>query len=164
MRRSAIRFVTNGQGQLSVPVPRDTYAALAVVLAAAVAFMATRWGGIVARELQAPAWGWWGAMAVLLAFALAFGVQALRGHALVFNAQRAAIMRGARVLARFADVSHVELLEHRGQKPHRYWALRVHLADGRRIFLGRESDDVQADLAAARVATVLGKAVKHVVR
>lgn len=164
MRRSSIRLATSGQGQLCVPVPRDTYAALAVVLGLTVALMVTRWGEIIARELQAPAWAWWGAMGVFLVFAVAFGAQALWGHALVFDAQRAAVMRGARVLAPFADVSHVELLERRGENRYRYWTVRVHLTNGRRIFLGRESDDVEADLAAAHVATVLGKPVKHVVR
>lgn len=164
MRRSSTRLASNSQGQLCVQVPRDTYAVLAVVLAVTVALMATRWGRIIAGELQAPAWAWWAAMGGFLAFAVAFGAQALWGHALVFDTQRAAVMRGARVLAPFADVSHVELLEWRGERKYRYWVVRVHLASGRSIFLGRESDDVEADLAAARVATVLGKPVKHVVR
>jgi hypothetical protein len=164
MRRSSIPFATNDQGQLCVQVPRDTYAALAVVLAVAVAFMFTRWGDAVAAELQAPGWAWWGAKGVFLAFAAAFGAQALWGHALVFDTQCAAITRGTRVLAPFAEVSHVELLERRGQKPYRYWAVRVHLINGRRVFLGRESDKTEADLAAARVASVLGKPVKHLVR
>jgi hypothetical protein len=164
MRRSSTRLATNAQGQLCVQVPRDTYAVIAAVFAVTGALMLTRWGQIIARELQAPAWGWSGAMGFFLVFAAAFGAQALWGHALVFDARRAAIVRGERVLAQFADVSHVELLERRGERRYRYWVVRVHLADGRRVFLGRESDDVEADLAAARVATVLGKPVKHVVQ
>jgi len=164
MRPSSTRLATNGQGQLCVQVPRDTYAALAVVFTVTAALMATRWGKIIAGELQAPAWAWWGAMGVFLAFAVAFGTRALWGHALVFDTQRAAVVRGARLVAPFADVSHVELLERRGRRGFRYWEVRVHLANGHRIFLGRESDDVEADLAAARVAMVLGKPVRHVVR
>jgi len=134
------------------------------VLAVAAALMSTRVGAAIAHELQTPAWAWWAAMGVFVVFAAAFGAQALWGRALVFDARRAAIVRGSRVVAPFAQVSHVELIEHRGEKPYRHWALRVHLAGGRRIFLGRDSSDVEADVAAARVATVLGKPVKHVVR
>jgi hypothetical protein len=126
--------------------------------------MATGFGATLARELQAPVWAWWAAMGVFVAFAVAFGAQALWGSALVFDAQRAAIVRGSRVVAPFAHVSHVELLERRGEKPYRYWVLCVQLAGGRRIFVGRDSSDVEADLAAARVATAVGAPVKHVVR
>jgi hypothetical protein len=164
MRRSAIRLATDDNGNLCVELPRDTYAALAVVLAAAAALMATGVGAAIARELQAALWAWWAAMGVFVAFAAAFGAQALWGSALVFDAQRAAIVRGSRVVAPFAQVSHVELLELRGEKPYRYWTLRVHLTGGRRIFLGRDSSDVDADLAAARVATAVAAPVKHVVR
>lgn len=145
-------------------VPRAFYGALALALCGAVALMATGWGEIVAHELQLPAWAWRATKGCFIVFAAACGAQALWGRALVFDAQRAAIVRGNRVVAPFASVSHVELLEHRGQYKHRYWTLRVHLADGHCIVLGRESNDVEADLAAAHVATALGKPVRHVVR
>jgi len=144
-------------------VPRAFYGALAVGFLVVVVLMATGWGEIVARELQVPAWAWLGTKACFIVFAAACGAQAQWGQALVFDPRYAAIMRGARVVAPFASVSHVELLERRGQFKHRYWTLQVQLAGGRRILLGRESDDVEADLAAAHVASVLGKPVKHVV-
>jgi len=125
--------------------------------------MATGWGEIVANELQVPAWGWRATMGGFIVFAAACVAQVLWGRALVFNAARAAIMRGARVVAPFAGVSHVELLERRAQYKHRHWTLSVRLINGRRIVLGREINDVEADLAAAHVATALGKPVKHLV-
>ena len=164
MRASGTRLATDDHGRLCVEVPRATYWAFAVVLALAAALMVTRWGEGVARGLDAPAWAWWGAMGVFIAFAVASGVQARWGHSLVFDAQRGAIVRGERIVARFAEMSHVELLERRATDGHRHWVLRIHCRSGRPIFLGRESSEEGADRAGARVATALGKPVKHVVR
>ena len=163
MRRLSIAFTADAQGHLCVELPRATYWALAVVLGAAAALMATRWGRGVASGLEAPAWAWWGAMGAFAAFAAVFGTQALWGHALVFDARRAAIMRGERIVAPFADVSHVQLAERRGTDRYRHWVLRVCRASGRPIFIGRESSKEEADRAGARLATALGKPVKFVV-
>lgn len=164
MRGSSIHLATDAHGQLCVELPRSTYWMLAAVLALAAGLMPTRWGAAVASGLEAPAWAWWGVMALFAAFAAAFAVQARWGRPLVFHRARAAIVRGERTLARFADVSHVEIVERRSEDRYRYWVLRVHRADGRPIFLGRDSAKDEADRAAARVATALGKPVKFVVR
>ena len=164
MRLSSIRFATDAQGHLCVELPRAAYGVLAVVLAAAAGLMVTRWGVGVQRGLEAPPWVWWGAMAVFVAFAAVLAVQARWGHALVFDAHRGAVMRGERVVARYADVSHVELIERRGTERHRHWVLRVHRTGGRPVFIGRESDKDEADRAGARLATAVGKSVKVVVR
>src|SRR5262245_21320086 len=164
MRRSSIRLSTDALGCLSVDLPRVTYGALALVLALAAGLMVTRWGDGVGIGLEAPAWAWWGAMGLFIAFAAAFGMQALCGRALVFDARRSAVMRGERVVARFEDVSHVELLERRGTERHRHWVLRVHRAGGGPIFVGRENSREDADHVGARLASVLGKPVRHVAR
>lgn len=164
MRLSSTHFITDDQGRLGVDPPRAAYWALAAVLALAAALMLTRWGEGVARGLEAPAWAWWGAMGVFAAFAIVFGVQARWGRPLVFDAARAAIVRGERTVALFAQVSHVELLERRGTETHRHWVLRIHHSSGRPIFLGRDSDKDEAGLAAARVAKVVGKPVRYLVR
>lgn len=160
---AAIQLSTDADGHLRLELPRRTYAMLAVVFVLAAAYMVSRGGRMAVLELEWPAWAQWAAVAVALAFAAPFGQQALWGQPLVFDAQRAAILRGKRVVAPFASVSHVELLERRATDGFRYWAVRVQRAQGRPILLGRERNDVEADLAAARVATALGKPVKHVV-
>jgi len=163
MRASRTRLATDEHGRLCVELPRAAYWALAGVLALAAALMVTRWGEGVARGLDAAPWAWWGAMGVFITFATAFGVQARWGHALVLDARRGAIMRGERVVARFAEVSHVELLERRATDGYRHWVLRIHRSDGRPIFVGRESSEEEADRAGARLGTALGKPVRHVV-
>lgn len=164
MSSAAIPLTTDADGRLRLELPRRTYAVLAVVFVLAAAYMASRFGRITVLELEWPAWAQWAGAAVALVFAAPFAQQALWGQPLVFDAQRAAIVRGERVVALFADVSHVELLERRGTDRFRYWSVWVQRIQGRPILLGREHDDVEADLAAARVATALGKPVKHVVR
>lgn len=161
---SAIQLTTDPEGHLRLELPRRTYAVLAVVFVLAAAYMASRFGRLAVLSLDWPAWAQWASVAVALAFAAPFGQQALWGQPLVFNTQCAAMLRGDRVVALFADVSHVELLERRATGVERSWSVRVHRNQGRPIFIGRERNDVEADLAAARVATVLGKPVKHVVR
>lgn len=164
MRDDALQLTTDADGNLCLELPRRTYAVLAVVFVLAAAFMATHSGRLAVLELGWPAWSQSAAVAAALAFAAPFARQALWGQPLVFNTQRAAIVRGTRVVARFADVSHVELLEHRLQRSERFWVVRVHRKQGWPILIGRDRNDVEADLAAARVATVLGKPVKYVVR
>jgi hypothetical protein len=161
---AAIQLTTDADGHLRLELPRRTYAVLAAVFLLAAAYMASRFGRMAVLELEWPAWAQWAAMAVALAIAALFGQQALWGQALVFDAKRAAILRGKRQVARFADVSHVERLERRATDRFRYWAVRMQRNRGQPILLGRERSDVEADLAAARVATALGKPVKHVVR
>lgn len=161
---AAIRLTTEPEGHLGVALPRGIYAVLAVLFTAAALFMASDFGRAAVRELEWPVWGQWAAVAMALGFAAPFGQQALWGHPLVFDAHQAAIVRGPRVVAEFSTVSHVELRERRAQDRFRFWELRVHRTAGRPIFLGREFDDLEADLVAARVATALGKPVKHVVR
>lgn len=164
MRRSSIALTTDERGRLCVDLPRDTYWALAAVFGLAAALMLTRWGEGVARGLDAPAWAWWGALGLFIAFAAVFAAQARWGHALVFDAQRAAILRGERIVARFDEVSHVELMERRTTERYNlYWVLRIHRAGGHPIFVGRDSAQDEADLAGARLATALGKPVKYVV-
>jgi len=161
---TAIRLITGPDGHLGVALPRRTYAVLAVLFTLAALFMASDFGRAAVRELEWPVWGQWAATAVALGFAAPFGQQALWGQPLVFDAHQAAIVRGQRVVAEYAALSHVELRERRGTDRHRHFELRVHRSGGRPIFLGRETDALEADLVAARVATALGKPVKHVVR
>jgi len=163
MRFSRIRFTIDAHGRLQVDPPRAAYRALAALFAVAGALMFTRWGRGVAGGLDMPAWAWWAAIAFFIVFAVVFGAQARWGPALVFDVQRAAILRGERVVARFADVSHVEVLEHRSTDRQRYWVLRVHRSGGHPIFIGRESDKDEADRAGARLATELGKPARYVV-
>jgi hypothetical protein len=161
---AAIRLTTEADGHVGVALPRRTYAVLALLFTLAALFMASDFGRAAARELEWPAWGQWAAVAVALGFAAPFGQQALWGQPLVFDAHQAAIVRGQRVVAEYAALSHVELRERRAQDRFRVWELRICRAEGRPIFLGRETDDLEADLVAARVATAIGKPVKHVVR
>ncbi|MFI4932519.1 MAG: hypothetical protein ACHP83_19915, partial [Burkholderiales bacterium] len=63
----------------------------------------------------------------------------------------------------FADVDHVELREKRTQNA-TFWRVRVRLTNSRKIDLGPQACDIDADLVAARVATVIGKPVRHVLR
>ncbi len=166
MRLQEIHLTTNDDGHLCIEVRRALYGLLAVVLCAAVALMSTRWGDIVADEMGLSARAWWVIKSGFVVFAGTCIYQAVWGRALVFDARLGAIMRGDRMVTPFANVSHVQLLEHRGEYKHQYtyWTISVQLLTGRPLRVGRETNDVEADLAAAHLATALGKPVKYVVR
>jgi hypothetical protein len=153
-------ITTDRQGHLCADVPRLLYALLAAVFGVAAAAIAAAWR-ILDIPAVMPASQWW-ITAVLCALSALFAAQALWGNALVFDAQRGELMRGSAVVSRFADVNHVELREVRADN-HAYWRIYLHLAGGRSLFLGRDGNDVEADIAAARLAKVLSKPVKYVV-
>lgn len=159
-----LRVKTDRLGRLSVLPPRRLYAIFAVALSLAAMALATRWGRLQMIELGWSGNAHWVAALGALLVAAPLAQQALWGKPLVFDAERAVVLRGERVLARFADLSHVEIFERRGEDGYRLFTLRVRRTSGRPIFLGRERDDGEADRAAARVATVIDKPVRHVVR
>jgi len=156
-------LITNDRGQLTVPVPRLQHVIAALLLAATAALLIVWIVQDPAAGADLPPGFRIGAAAFCGLFAVAFAWQSGFARPLVFDAQRAAIVRGERVVARFAEVQHVELLERRSRN-HTHWRVRVCLSGSRRIDLGVQRADIDADLAAARVATALGKPVRHVVR
>lgn len=84
-----------------------------------------------------------------------------RGPPVTFDRRRNVILRGGRVLAKSADVASIDVAHVRqdDEQPE-YW--RVSLGTG--MFssaeLGRTRNDVEASIAAARVATVMGVKVR----
>ena len=154
---------TNERGQLFVVIPRIQYA-IAAALLAATAVLFVVW--MVNDPLGSPEMPHWvRACAALfcIVFAAGFGWLSFFGQPLTFDAHRGAIVKGEHVLVRFADVDHVELREKRTENA-TFWRVRVRLANSRSIDLGPQPSDIDADLIAARVATVVGKPVRHVVR
>lgn len=158
-----MRIERNAHGQLCVAVPRAGYGALAGVLLIAAAALSLGWADWFIREIDLPLRVRWIAWAFCGVFGVALLVQALWGRPLIFDPKRAALVRGSRVVARFADVQAVELREVRGDDG-RFFQVRLQLVHGRSVLVARTSSDIDADWAAARVGEAVGQPVKHVVR
>ncbi len=81
---------------------------------------------------------------------------------LCFERRRRVVKKAGRVVASFEAISQVRLAHHRGGDDHpAYWSVDLHVkgwfADVR---VGSSEYDVDASIAAARIATVVGKPVK----
>ena len=153
---------TNERGHVFVVIPRIQYA-IAAALLAATAVLFVIW--MIQDPLGSPEMPDWvraGAVLFCIVFAAGFGWLSFFGQPLTFDAERGAIVKGERVMVQFSDVDHVELRERR-TKNHTFWRVRVRLTNSRSIDLGPQASDIDADLAAAHVATVVGKPVRHVV-
>jgi hypothetical protein len=154
---------SNERGQLFVVIPRFQYA-IGAALLATTAIVFAAW--MIKDPLGSPEMPQWVrgcALVYCTVFAAGLGWLALFGQPLTFDAQRAAVVRGQRIVAHFADVDHVEIREKR-TKNHTFWRVRVRLSSLRSIDLGVQASQVDAGIAAAHVATVLGKPVRHVIR
>jgi hypothetical protein len=163
MTFSTMAIDTNEHGQLCLVIARIQYATGAVLLATTAVLFAL-W--IVKDPLGSPEMPQWVRACAFLycsVFAAGLGWLSLSGQPLTFDAQRAALIRGQRTVARFADVDHVEVREKRTHN-HTFWRVRVCLTSLRSIDLGVQASQVDAGIAAAHVSTVLGKPVRHVIR
>ena len=84
-----------------------------------------------------------------------------RGPPVTFDRRRKLVLRGGRVLAKSADIASIDVTHvRRDDEQPEYW--RVSLGTGMfsSVELGRTRNDVEASIAAARVATVMGVKVR----
>jgi hypothetical protein len=83
-----------------------------------------------------------------------------RGPPLTFDRRRKLVLRGGRVLLKSAEIKSVDIMRIRSDDSPDYW--RVSLSTGlfSGVDMGKTSDDVEASIAAARVATILGVKVR----
>jgi hypothetical protein len=65
-----------------------------------------------------------------------------------------------RVVARFEAVEAVVITRLLGKGPLVWWLVNLSLRHGGEVFVGRTSDDLEASVAAARLATVIGVEVR----
>ncbi|HVY04934.1 MAG TPA: hypothetical protein VHB46_03055 [Burkholderiales bacterium] len=153
----------NSRGNLCREIPRGQYFAAALSFAVAALVL----GVWITRDAGPSAIvpGWFPYFGLMLSAAGAAGFLwlALRGQPLEIDTDREALVRGSRVVARLAQIAHVEILEVRAEN-HEYWRVRLRLDSGRTIDFGVQSSQVDASMTAARIATVIDRPVEVVRR
>ena len=83
-----------------------------------------------------------------------------RGPPLTFDRRRKVVLRGGRVLARFADIESVDVTHVIDDDRPECWKVGFSTGMFSSVEIGRTRDDVEASIAAARVATVAGVQVR----
>lgn len=81
---------------------------------------------------------------------------------LCFERRRRLVRKSGRVVASFEAITQVRLVHHRGGDDHpASWSVDLHVKGWfSDVRVGTSEDDVDASIAAARIATVVGKPVK----
>ena len=156
---------TNDQGYLYVTIPRVQYL-IASVLLAVTAVLFALWiakdpGGSGGGVMP----GWFRIFALVFCVAFAIGLFWLSVYArpLEFDEGRKSLVRGARVIAAFAEMDHVEIREKRTRN-YVFYRVVLCLNRSRRIDLGPQRSQIDASTMAADIATVIDKPVRVVVR
>lgn len=83
-----------------------------------------------------------------------------RGPPVTFDRRRKVILRGGRVLAKSADIKSVDITHVQDDEAPDYWKVGLSTGIFSKVELGTTIDDVEASIAAARVATVAGLKVR----
>ncbi len=84
-----------------------------------------------------------------------------RGPPLTFDRRRKVVLRGERVLAKYADIKSVDVTHFcRDDDGPEYWKVSLSAGAFAGLEIGRTRNDVEASIAAARMATVAGVKVR----
>ena len=83
-----------------------------------------------------------------------------RGSPLTFDRRRGVVLRDGRVFAKVPDIRAVEVTHVRDDDGPDYWKVSFNTGLFSGVEIGRTRDDVEASIAAARVSTVAGVAVR----
>lgn len=70
-----------------------------------------------------------------------------------------AVRLGGRVVAHFGAIDAIEIRYHENGDGPEWWAVSLRVGSGRRVAIGRTTDDAEASIAAARLGTITGKRV-----
>jgi len=153
---------TNARGHLYLGIPRIQYLISALLLGLA-ALLCAAWAAGPAGDGGLPNWFRIAALIFCAASAIGFGWWAAYGLPLEFDESLKRLVRGQRVIARFAEIDHVEILEKRARN---FVSYRVSLClkRSRKIDFGTQRAGIDASDMAARIATVIDKPVRVVVR
>ncbi len=81
------------------------------------------------------------------------------GAQLVADRRRRAFTRSERVVARFDDIESIDVKHRSNDDGPSTWTVSLHMSWFSRVHVGSTSDDAEASIVAARIATITGKKV-----
>lgn len=157
-----MQLATNPRGNLYLAEPRNLYWLIALVMAGVAVLLAmwikTEPGGVDGQ----PDW--------LRPFALGFCVLAAAGIAgwarfgkpIEFDQRRRAVVRGSRIIAPYAEITHVELREVSMEYSQKSYRIFLQRKRSRKIDLGPVHNDLEASSIAADIATAIERPVQLV--
>ena len=83
-----------------------------------------------------------------------------RGPPMTFDRRRKSVLRGGCVLARYAEIKSVDVRHMRDDESPEYWKVSLSTGLFSGVEIGTTRNDVEASIAAARVATIAGVKVR----
>jgi hypothetical protein len=81
------------------------------------------------------------------------------GRLVVFDKLLQSVCRSGRAVASFPSIETIDVEHFTNGKRFEWWTLTLRMKGGKRIRIGRSVDDAAVSIAAARVASVVGKKV-----
>ena len=84
------------------------------------------------------------------------------GWPVTFDKRSQLVSYSGRAVASFSSLNAIDVMHFVNGKHFEWWVLRLRLRGGKRISVGRSTDDVQVSIAAARIAKVTGHSVSVV--
>ena len=154
---------TNAQGHFYVTIPRVQYLISALLLGLTAVLFAVWIAKDPAGDGVLPNWFRVSAVVFCAASAIGLAWWSIYGLPLEFDERRKCLVRGQRVVAKFADMDHVEILERRTRN-YVFYRVSLCLARSRKIDLGAQGSGIDASTMAARISTAIDKPVQVVVR
>jgi hypothetical protein len=153
---------TDDRGHLILEIPRVQYRICALLLGLA-ALLCAAWAAGFADDAGLAHWFPIAALVFCATGAIGFGWWSVYGMPLEFDADRKCLVRGRRVIAGFADMDHVEIMEKRA---HNFIYYRVSLRPtrSRPIVFATGRSEINASIMAAKIATAVDKPVRVVIR
>ena len=155
---------TNAQGNLYLEIPRIQYLISALLLGLAALLFAAWIAKYPAGHAEFPNGFRFFSLIFCAASAIGLGWWSAYGSPLEFDERLQCLVRGQRVIARFADVDHVEILEKRTTHNFVFYRVTLRLNRSRNIDLGTQRSQIDASTMAADIARAIDKPVRVVVR
>ena len=154
---------TNDRGHLYLGITRIQYLISALLLGLTAVFFAVWIARDPAGDGGLPNWFRVSALIFCAASAIGFAWWSEYGSPLEFDEGLKCLVRGQRVIARFAEMDHVEILERRTRN-FVFYRVSLRLNRSGKIDLGTQGSGLDASAMAASIATVIDKPVRVVVR
>ena len=154
---------TNARGNLYVEIPRILYLVSALVLGLAALLFAAWIAKDPAGRAEFPNEFRVFSLVFCAASAIGLGWWSAYGSPLEFDERTRRLVRGKRVIAGFADVDHVEIVEKRAER-FVFYRVILRLKRSRNMDLGTQRSQIDASTMAADIARVIDKPVRVIVR